>query len=267
MGTMVIAAMLLGGCNPTDGAKSTSVDAAPVNQAASGGLNVKHVRVGVDANFPPMVYRDARGQLVGYDIDLSREAFKRMGAEVEYHDLHWGAKDDELLKFKNVDMFWSGVNISPARAEVYEFSAPYLANKQIVVVPVNSPIRTIADLGGKRVGVQRGSSLLPRLEAIQGPEGRIQSVETFEEYAGILVSMLEGKLDAGLMGSVALDYYQKNTPGKFRILDENLGETNMAVAFRKEDRNFVENFNKVLEAMKADGTTERIRARWFDNKA
>ncbi|QTD45415.1 transporter substrate-binding domain-containing protein [Ottowia testudinis] len=221
----------------------------------------------MDGNFPPMVFRDGKGNLVGYDIDMSREAFKRMGVTPEYHDLHWGAKDNELLKTKTVDLFWSGMNISPERAAIYEFSVPYLSNRQIVVVPVDSPIRSIADLAGKRVGAQRGSSLLPRLEALQSTGGRIAKLEDFEEYAGILVSMIEGKIDAGVMGSVALDAYQKNTPGKFRVLDENLGETNMAAAFRKEDRATVEKLNRALEAMKADGTAEKIRVQWFDQKA
>ena len=52
--------------------------------------------IGLDDNFPPMGFRDKDNQLVGYDIDLAREAAKRMDAKVEFKPIEWSAKEAEL---------------------------------------------------------------------------------------------------------------------------------------------------------------------------
>lgn len=238
-------------------AASTIASSVPETTAA------KKIVVGVDEEFPPIVFRDGDGKLIGHDIDLARETFKRMGITMEHRAVHWGSKDDELIQKKTIDMLWSGVNISEARKQVYAFSTPYLDNFQVVVVPTNSPIRSLADLSGKIVGVQQGTSTLPRLQAFQGKSGPIGKIETFPEYAKILVAMMEGKIEAAVMGDVALPSYMQNSPGKFRVVDGNFGETSMAVALRKQDTELLEKINQALASLKADGTAQSIRARWF----
>ena len=60
--------------------------------------------IGHEDTFPPMEFRTPLGELVGYDIDLAQEAFKRMGVEFEYKLLDWSKKDDALLRDKTIDM-------------------------------------------------------------------------------------------------------------------------------------------------------------------
>lgn len=244
-------------------AKAETAAAKPAATAAKGadarGARGTVVEVGVDANFPPMVFRGGDGNLTGFDIDLAREAFKRMEQEYDLHDIHWGTKDRQLNQDKSIDVVWSGFNISNERRQVYEFTEPYMANKQVVVVPANSPIQTLADLNGKTVATQIGSSLGPKLRAI----GDVTVKAEYAEYAAELVAVSTGEVDAAAMGDVAVAYYMQNTPGKFRILSEDLGETFMAAAVRKEDRELLAKLNKAIEEMKADGTVQRIRAQWF----
>jgi polar amino acid transport system substrate-binding protein len=113
--------------------------------------------VGLDDNFPPMGFRDEKNELVGFDIDMAREVAKRANIEVEFKPIDWNAKEAELLG-KRVDALWNGLTILEERKEKILFSDPYMVNKQIIIVKAGSPIKGKADMVGKIVGAQEGSS-------------------------------------------------------------------------------------------------------------
>ena len=129
--------------------------ATPV--AAPAPAAITKIVVGLDDNFPPMGFRDKENKLIGFDIDLAREAAKRLGAEVEFKPIDWNAKAAEL-NGKRVDALWNGLTITEKRKENIAFTTPYLENRQIVVVVAKSPLKSKADLAGKVVGLQEGSS-------------------------------------------------------------------------------------------------------------
>lgn len=76
----VALAALLAACGKTEPAASTAPAAAPAPAPAA----VVKLVVGLDDNFPPMGFRDEKNELVGFDIDMAREAAKRAGLEVEF---------------------------------------------------------------------------------------------------------------------------------------------------------------------------------------
>ena len=133
-------------------------EAAPsATSAAPAPAAISKIVVGLDDNFPPMGFRDEKNELVGFDIDMAREAAKRMGMEVDFKPIDWSAKEAELSA-KRVDVLWNGLTITEERKKNIAFTAPYMENHQIVVVAATSPIKAKADLAGKVVGAQDGSS-------------------------------------------------------------------------------------------------------------
>lgn len=99
--------------------------------------------VGLDDNFAPMGFRNEKNEIVGYDIDMAREACKRAGLEVEFKPIDWASKEAEM-KGKRIDAIWNCFTVNPERAEVYQLSKPYMKNAQLIVVPANSSINKIA---------------------------------------------------------------------------------------------------------------------------
>ena len=75
--------------------------------------------VGFDES--PLGYRNERGEIVGYEIDLAREAINRAGAKPEFKIIHWNEKEMELNSHK-IDMIWNGMDITPERQEIMLFS-------------------------------------------------------------------------------------------------------------------------------------------------
>ena len=117
----------------------------------------KKIIVGLDDTFAPMGFKNEKGELIGFDIDLSREVAKKLGMEIEYKSINWDSKILEL-NAGNIDLIWSGLTITPERAEQTSMSKPYLSNNQIVITRVDENIKKIKDLDGKVVGSQNQSS-------------------------------------------------------------------------------------------------------------
>ena len=117
----------------------------------------KKIIIGLDDTFAPMGFKNEKGELIGFDIDLSREVAKKLGMEIEYKSINWDSKILEL-NAGNIDLIWSGLTITPERAEQTSMSKPYLSNNQIVITRVDENIKKIKDLDGKVVGSQNQSS-------------------------------------------------------------------------------------------------------------
>ena len=117
----------------------------------------KKIVIGLDDNYPPMGFRDEKGNLVGFDIDMAKEAAKRAGMEVEFKPIDWDSKEAEL-KSKHIDVLWNGLTVTEERKQNMAFTKPYLKDKQIIVVRKDSPINSKEQLEGKIVGTQQGST-------------------------------------------------------------------------------------------------------------
>lgn len=120
-------------------------------------LEAKRFVLGLDDSFPPMGFRNEKNEIVGFDIDVAREVCNRLGVDLVPQPIDWNSKEQELNTGK-IDCIWNGFTITDERKANMEFSDPYVNNAQVVVVKADSPVKTLADLAGKEIGVQAGSS-------------------------------------------------------------------------------------------------------------
>ncbi|MCF7942265.1 MAG: transporter substrate-binding domain-containing protein, partial [Spirochaetia bacterium] len=95
--------------------------------------------LGLDDSFPPMGFRGEDGEITGFDIDLAREVCTRMGVELKLQPIDWDAKILDLNS-GDIDVIWNGLTITEDRQEKINFSKPYIANKQIIIVQAASGI-------------------------------------------------------------------------------------------------------------------------------
>ncbi len=224
-----------------------------------------YVIMGLDDTFAPLGFRNDKGELVGFDVDLANEVFERMGFKVKFQPIDWSMKEAEL-NAGNIDIIWNGYSITEERKEKVAFTQAYLENRQMIITFVDSDIDNKADLEGKKVAVQNGSSTL---EAIN-KEPKV--VESFEEGEPILfdtnheafMDLEAGRVDAVVSDEVLARYYikQKNSE-KYKILEDDFGEEEYGIGIRKEDKKLLEMMNKTLNEMKKDGSYEEIYKKWF----
>lgn len=160
--------------------------------------------VGLDDSFPPMGFRDENDQVVGFDIDLATEVAKRMGVELVIQPIDWDSKELEL-ETGRVDCLWNGLSITDERVAAMYFAKPYIANKQIVIVPEGSEIKTVADLKEKRVGLQKGSSALDALNANPVSKELSELVELADNVT-VFSELKAGRIDAFVVDEVVGRY-------------------------------------------------------------
>lgn len=226
-----------------------------------------YVVMGLDDTFAPMGFRDANDQIVGFDVDLAKEVFQRIGLEVRFQPIDWTMKEAELNN-GNIDLIWNGYTITEERKEKVAFTEPYLENRQIVVTLADSPINTKADLAGKKVAIQNESS------AVDAVNTEPELVASFDQGAPILFDTnnecfmdLEAKrADAVVADEVLARYYIKQRGAeKYKVLEEYFTEEEYGVGVRKEDTKLLAEINKALDKMREDGTYDEIYQKWFAN--
>ncbi len=216
--------------------------------------------LGLDDAFPPYGYTDEDGVIKGFDIDLATEVCERLGVELVTQPITWDTKVMELNN-GNIDCIWNGFTISDEMKEQVLFTEPYVRNRQIIVVKTDSGIETKADLAGKVVGVQAGSS------ANEAIENEPDVLDSFEELVPMkdnvlgLTEVSNGTVDALVLDeAVGLSYIADNPD--LKALDEDFGGEEYGIGFRLGDQALMEAVQSTLAEMREDGTVAEIAAKW-----
>lgn len=219
--------------------------------------------VGFDQNFPPFGYVDDNGDYVGFDLDLAKEAAKRLGMKVKYQPIDWDSKDMEL-ESGTIDCIWNGFTIS-GRENKYTWTDPYMDNSQVVIVRSDSGISSLKDLSGKNVEVQKESSAET---AINDDEDLKNSFAQFTSVADYNTGIMD--LESGAADAIAMDIYvaKDQIAGKddLTILDEYISTEQYGVGFLKGNTELRDKVEGALKEMVKDGTFKEISEKWFDGQ-
>ena len=160
--------------------------------------------LGLDDSFPPMGFRDENNEIVGLDIDLAAEVCERLGVELEVQPIDWDSKEMELTSGK-IDCIWNGMTVTDDRIESMFLSKPYLDNRQVVIVEEGSKIEEVADLAGKTIGLQKGSSAREAFDA-NAIASEVKEVVEYEDNVEAFLDLQAGRIDALLVDEVAGNY-------------------------------------------------------------
>ena len=140
--------------------------------------------VGFDAEFPPYGFLAEDGSYDGFDLAMAKEVCDRLGWEFEAVPIDWDAKDAELSS-GNINCIWNGFTYT-GREDQYTWSEPYVDNSIVLVVKADSGISSLADLAGKTVMAQAGSSAV---DAVADKEG-------FKDSLGGYIELPDCKMDS-----------------------------------------------------------------------
>ena len=262
----LMALALFAGCSKED--EGSHADASGSETQLNSLEKVKQAGkliLGLDDSFPPMGYRDDNDEIVGYDIDLAKEVASRMGVELVLQPIDWYYKESELND-GNIDCIWNGMSIDDERREKLNLSEPYLNNQQVVVVLSDSGINTLADLAGKEVILQAGSTAEGALDSHPEVKETLKDGQAIpvDNNVQAMMELKNGTGDAVIMDAVVARYYLNLEDGDaYKILDEVLSEEEYAIGFRKGDQELRDEVQKILGEMKADGKLAEITIKWF----
>jgi len=218
--------------------------------------------LGLDDNFPPMGFRDGKGEIIGFDIDVAREVCSRLGIELKLQSIDWSAKEQELNS-GNIDCIWNGFTITEERKENVLFTEPYMKSRQIIIVLANSPYNQLSDLEGKKLGLQAESSADDALNASEDFKSKLKEVVYFDDNYMAFMDLVKGGVDAVLMDEPAAKYYMQLINNNIRIFDKELAIEQYGIGFRKSDKALMQKVQKTLKEMAKDGKLAEISNKWF----
>ena len=154
---------------------------------------------GFDLDYPPYSYLQNDGSVGGFDVEVCKAVCEYLGWQYEPVPFNWDAKDAEL-NAKSCDCIWSGITIE-GREDEYLWGMAYSNNTQMIMVADNGKINSLADLKGKKVGVQTATSAYDMLQDSQA--------ELAATFADLLVyetyTVAYNDLKAGAIDAIAID--------------------------------------------------------------
>ena len=241
------------------------------SEKAESAADKEEVIVGLDDTFVPMGYRQKNGQLVGYDIDLAKAVFKTYGIKANFQTVDWSMNATEL-KNGTIDLIWNGFTKTPERRSKVAFSRTYLKNNQVLVSLKKDHINSLADMQGKVLGAQTGSSgsndinKYPKLL-----KNRIKDNEPvlYESFTNAFIDLNSGRIQGLLIDSSYADYYIANQkhPEDFQTIRGAFPDEQFGVGMRKSDVTMKKKIDQALVKLGKDGTLEQINQKWFGDKA
>jgi len=220
-----------------------------------------HIVIATDATWPPMEMVDENKEIVGFDIDLMKAAAEAGGFTVEFQNTAWDGIFAGLASGE-YDAVMSSVTITEERKKTMDFSVPYINAGQILIVPqATSGVDELADLKGKSVGAQIGTTGSFEVEKISGVELR-----TYDEIGLAFEDLVNGRIDAVVADTpVAADFalMNPNYKGKLKIVGEPFTDEFYGVAVKKGNKEILDAVNKGLNAVLNTSTYDKIEDEWL----
>ena len=218
--------------------------------------------LGLDDSFPPLGFRNADGEIVGYDIDLAKEVAKRLGVDFKAQPIDWGAKEMELNTGK-IDCIWNGFTMTKEREEALAFTKPYLKNAQVLVVRNDSGVTSLKDMAGKTIALQSGSSAQEAVDGNKEFSSSLKEQVLLKDNVTALNDLDIRGVDGVVMDSVVANYSIAATGKPFTVIDEALSYESYGIAFRKGSAALRDKVQSILEDMQKDGTVTAVSEKWF----
>jgi polar amino acid transport system substrate-binding protein len=229
---------------------------APVEAAAK-----KTITVATDATWPPMEFVNAQKNIVGFDIDFLKAAAKEGGFEVVFKNTAWDGIFAGIEAGK-YDAIISSVTITDERKKTMDFSDPYINAGQILVVPKkDKTTKKLADLKGKKVGAQIGTTGAMEVKKNEGVE-----LKTYDEVGLAFEDMAAGRVAAVVCDTpVAANYALQREEYKkiFKIEGKPFTEEFYGVVVKKGNKDLLDMINKGIKQVKAKGLNKAIEKKWL----
>lgn len=212
-----------------------------------------------DVPYPPFESFDKGSDLgfKGFDVDIVNAIAETYSLKLEIKDSSFDALQSGLaLKAGDCDLAASAMTITPEREKQIDFSAPYYDSKQSLLVPEGSDIASIADLAGKRVGVQKGTTGQSYTEE----HAKDATVTVFPSDGEMWPALQGGTVDALLQDLPVNLEHTKD--GGFKIVEQYDTDESYGLAMVKGS-SLVKPVDDALQALRDSGRYDQIFNGYF----
>lgn len=239
------------------GCGSTKTETSP--ESGSTAPAQKKLVFASDTAYAPFEYQDAKtGQYVGFDMDLIKEVCKVAGYQYEIRSMGFDGALAAVTS-KQVDGAISAMTITEKRKKQFNFSDPYFDSDQsIAVLTKDNTIKSEADLKGKRIAVQIGTTGAIYARSIAGT-----TVKDFNTIDLAFLELKNGNADAVINDFPVTDNYIKSGNPDIKVVKQVKTGEQYGIAFNKDNTEVLTKINAALKTIKENGTYDQIYKKWF----
>lgn len=216
--------------------------------------------VATEGTWAPWTFHDENDELVGYDIEVAQGIADHLGVDVQFVEGEW----DGLfagLNSQRYDIVANGVEVTPERAETYDFSVPYgYIRTAIIVQDGNDEITSFEDLDGKTTANTLASTYASLAESYGATATGV------DDLAQTIELLRAGRVDATLNAEVTYYDYMKQHPDapiKIAALTEDASEVAIPVRKGEDSASFLAAVNEAIESMRESGRLTEISEKYF----
>ncbi|MGJ3261273.1 MAG: transporter substrate-binding domain-containing protein [Rhodospirillales bacterium] len=218
------------------------------------------ITVAADDDYPPINFSNADGRPAGMAVDLVKLIEERTGLEISIRSGPWNDMIGDAMAHR-VDAIINA-DVTPERQQQLLYTSTYFAMPQAIVVPgTAAPLKSIHDLKGKRVVLQRGTSHVDYFRR-QYPDIEVVVADSMLECFRVLMSGDAEALVAAL--PVVNHFIQRNVLSGFEItgLYASRELDNLRIAVRNTAPALRDILNKGIDTITPEDM-QRISARWL----
>ena len=209
-----------------------------------------------NAEFPPYEFHD-QNAIVGIDVEIAGAIAEQLGLELEIEDIAFDSIIPEIVSGK-ADIGAAVMTVTEDRKQNVDFSDTYAHATQVIIVKEDSEIKGVADLEGKIMGVQQGTTGDIYVSGDYGDA----AVERYAKGMEAVQALAQGKVDAVVIDGEPAKQYIKEVEG-LKIIDESYTDEDYAIAIKKGNTAMVEAVNKALAELKSEGKLDEIVAKYI----
>lgn len=227
----------------------------------SSGTTLKSVQkagelvIATSPDFPPFENLNSDGSVEGIEIDICNLICEKLGVKLKIEQVDFDSVLPGVQAGK-FNMGVSGISVTEKRQKNVLFTDPYCLAAQAIVVTEGSPITSKADLTGKSVSVQTGTTA----ESYCMEQG--YTVNSFSANSDAEAALTTGKVDAWVIDDLTaadmVKAYNADSESKLVILEEAMTTEPYAFAFKFGSEDLVKEINGILAQLVADGTVQSI---------
>jgi polar amino acid transport system substrate-binding protein len=221
------------------------------------------LNVGSYPNNPPFEYKTDSGTFEGFEVDIVNEAAKRAGMTTNIADYGFQALF-AATSSKRIDVAISSITITPERLKSQSFTQPYYDSDMGVATKDSSPIKGLADLKGKTVGVLSGSTGEKWVNDNKAEKG-FADVKGYNAQQDMFLDLGAGRIDAVVSDIPGMEYLFIKTKG-FAVKERIKTGEQYGLMMTKNSP-LVAKINDAITEMKKDGTMQKIHKKWFGSDA
>jgi glutamate/aspartate transport system substrate-binding protein len=232
---------------------------------ASGAVTIAYRKSSI-----PFSYLSARGEPIGYSIELCRSLVEAVAETVDRElQIKWlpvTAKSRiEAIVSGKADLECGSTTSNLQRQKQVAFSPTIFVSGTKLMVKAGSPIKSFRDLPGRTVVVTAGTTNEQTMKDLAGKFKLDFRMLVSRDHAESFAQVAEGKADAFATDDVLLYglIAQNQAKGKYEVTGEFLSYEPYGIMYRKGDAQLARLVNDTFHDLAEDGEIERQYKRWF----